>query len=79
MGFTIKGEEAGKSSSVGKGPSEAPAIDQKIMSDQSSMPSVSFHVLEKLQGGLGGDTEEWHGGGEDIRDSHLFQTQSQLT
>lgn len=31
-GVTIRGREAGERSSVGKGPSEAPAIDQKFMS-----------------------------------------------
>lgn len=57
MGFTIKGEEAGKSSSVGKGPSEAPAIDQKIMSVagiRAACPLLAFMCWRSCRVGWGG-------------------------
>lgn len=63
-GGAIRGREAGDGSSVGKGPSEAPAIDQKFMSAAGIIPACP--LLAFLCWRNGADADEQNGGGEDI-------------
>lgn len=71
VGVAIRDREAGERSSVGKGPSEAPAIDQKFMSAAGIKPACPLLAFMCWTNAV--DAEERHGGGEDIWDSHLPQ------
>lgn len=57
-GVAIRGGEAGRGSGVGKGPSEAPAIDQKFMSAAGIRPACP--LLAFMPERQGGEEEvEW--------------------
>lgn len=69
-GGAIRGREAGDGSSVGKSPSEAPAIIQKfmsvagIMSAAGIIPACPLLAFPCWRNGV--DADERYGGGEDI-------------
>lgn len=56
--------EAGEMSSAGKGPSEAPVIDQKFMSAPGIRPAFPLLAFMCWRGRAG--AQERRGGGEDI-------------